>query len=406
MTAIKQILMYENERIEDFYPFNILHCAWELRTGAFRQFERIQKLYQDAKMIFNGRDLQRASFFERFELKEEFLVDESVLKIDSAVVFNRNIKEKIDFYIEKNIGKDLVFQKNNHPIAFYIHTDSLNKLNNFTSQSNNEFVICEIDDAQIINYLWDTLDIVGDEIKNDFAFYNINQKTKFDGVFLINEDNISIGENVKIMPNCVLDASKGNIIVEDNVTIMAQSTILGPCFIGRNSTIKIGAKIYENSAIGEFCKIGGELENSIFQSYSNKQHEGFLGHSFISEWVNLGADTNNSDLKNTYSEIKMRLPHKTVKTGRIFLGLMCGDHTKTAINTQFNTGTVAGICGVLFDSGFLSTTIPSFAWGGLINSKKYNLSEALSTTEKVMKRRSKTLSDSEILLIKNEYDKK
>ena len=121
-------------------------------------------------------------------------------------------------------------------------------------------------------------------------------------------------------------------------------------------------KIYGKTSIGETCKIGGEVENSIVHAYSNKQHDGYLGHSYLCEWVNLGADTNTSDLKNTYGEIKVNLENKEINTHRIFLGLLCGDHTKAGINTMFTTGTVAGIAGILVNEWFLPNTIPSFSW--------------------------------------------
>ncbi len=404
MFEFKQILILENERIEDFYPFSILHCLWELRTGAIRQFERIQKLFSEAEIIFKGRELHTQSFLERFAIENKTIINENLLIIDSTIIFNLTLRNTIEKYIIENPDLDIIFKSKNQVIIKYISSNAIEKSQNlFEITTDNNFLMVDLDNIKQINYLWDALDFVGDEINNDISLFNHRSFSLFEGVYFINQQNIQIGENVSIMPNCVIDGSQGKIIIDDNVTIMAQSTIVGPCYIGKNSIIKIGAKIYPNTSIGEFCKIGGEVENSIFQSYSNKQHEGFLGHSYICEWVNLGADTNNSDLKNTYSEIKMRLPHKTVKTGRIFLGLMCGDHTKTAINTQFNTGTVTGICCVLFESGFLSTTIPSFCWGGSLNSKKYNIEEAIETAKKVMARRNKEMTSSELLLIKNNY---
>jgi UDP-N-acetylglucosamine diphosphorylase/glucosamine-1-phosphate N-acetyltransferase len=186
---------------------------------------------------------------------------------------------------------------------------------------------------------------------------------------------------------------------------MSNTVIYGPCYIGKNSTIKPGAKIYPNTSIGEWCKVGGEVENSIFQAYSNKQHEGFLGHSFISEWVNLGADTNNSDLKNTYSNISMQLPHKLVNTNRIFLGLICGDHTKSGINSMFTTGTVSGLCGILVKEWFLPNYIKSYTWGGKTNSPIYKFEKAIETAKIVMLRRNKELCEEEIELLKLEYER-
>ncbi|MFA7626651.1 MAG: hypothetical protein WCZ17_06340, partial [Candidatus Kapaibacterium sp.] len=218
-------------------------------------------------------------------------------------------------------------------------------------------------------------------------------------------NDIRIGNNVKISPSVVIDASEGKVLIDDDVKIMPQATILGPCFIGKGTTVKIGAKIYGETSIGPMCKVGGEIENTIIHAFSNKQHEGFLGHSYIGEWVNLGADTNNSDLKNTYGEINMILPHKEVKSGRIFLGLMCGDHTKSGINTMFTTGTVAGTCAILVKEWFLPNFIKSFSWGGKSNSPAFRFHKAIETAKIVMQRRGKVLTEEEIELLRLEYER-
>ena len=400
MKEIKKVLIFENERIEDIYPFNILHCGWELRTGAFKQFERIEKYIPESNLNFQGRSLHLDSFTERFAIENSNLQKVPTLAIDSSVLLMAELFNEIKNKIIENSNTDLIFQKNSENLIIYF---SDNSEVNLDKNIIDNFKKIELNSIKKINYLWDCLDSVGDLIIEDSVYFEKNDND-YIGFHLLNKEQIYLGKNVDIMPNCVIDAREGAVIIDDNAKIMAQSTIIGPCYIGINSVIKVGAKIYQNTSIGEFCKIGGEVENSIIHSFSNKQHEGFLGHSYICEWVNLGADTNNSDLKNTYSEIKMRLPHKTVKSGKIFLGLMCGDHTKTAINTQFNTGTVAGICGVLFESGFLSTTISSFAWGGNSN-KTYKIEDALDTAKKVMQRRNKQLTKSEIELLKIEFDK-
>jgi UDP-N-acetylglucosamine diphosphorylase/glucosamine-1-phosphate N-acetyltransferase len=177
------------------------------------------------------------------------------------------------------------------------------------------------------------------------------------------------------------------VIIDNDVFIYPNSFIEGPCYIGASSKVKSGAAIYGNTSIGKVCKIGGEVEQSIFMDYSNKQHSGFIGHSYIGSWVNLGADTNNSDLKNNYSKIKIKFSAKEINTGVQFLGLMIGDHSKSAINTMFNTGTVVGYCCNIFSAGFPDKFIPSFTWGGDDLSKVYDISKALETARIVTGRR-------------------
>jgi len=298
------------------------------------------------------------------------------------------------------------FLKNSDPrIESTISSMALIDLNSTLFEN---FEVVELNDIMKIDYIWDSIFLNGKQIAEDSIFlknYHSLFQSDHHNVIALNPRNILIGKNSDIYPSVVLDATDGFIVIGDNVKIMPQSTIIGPCYIGNNTIIKIGAKIYGDNSIGEWCKIGGELENSIIHGYSNKQHEGFLGHSYIGEWVNLVADTNNSDLKNTYSEISMTLPHKDIKTNRKFLGLVCGDHTKTGINSMFTTGTVAGVCGILVKEWFLPNYINSFTWGGKQDSPHYKFEKAIETAKIVMERRKRTLSDEEIVLLRIEYDR-
>jgi len=231
--------------------------------------------------------------------------------------------------------------------------------------------------ANLIEYAWDLIYKNAEEIKKDLKIKKFKARKK----------NVFVGKNVKIKPGVVLDAEDGPIAIDDNVTILGNSVIMGPAYIGKGSTVKALAKIYGGTSIGPLCKVGGEIEATIFQGYANKQHEGFIGHSFIGEWVNLGADTNNSDLKNNYENVKVRLKNKTVDTDRMFVGLIMGDHSKTGINSMFNTGTVAGISCNLFGSGYMPKYIPSFSWGGPFGLAEYDIEKALKTAKAAMKRR-------------------
>ncbi len=224
-------------------------------------------------------------------------------------------------------------------------------------------------------------------------------------VATLNAEQIAVGEQSSIAPYVVLDATHGPIIIGDHVTIMPHATIIGPCAIGDHSTVKVGAKIYSGTTIGRWCKIGGEVDSTIFHDYTNKQHDGFVGHSIIGEWVNLGADTNTSNLKNTYRPVAVELPSGKMSTGRTFLGLLCGDHTKAGINTMFSTGTVVGICANIFGSGYTPPFIPSFTWGGIEQRKLYGIASALDTVRRAMARRNRTLLAEEEALIRAEFDR-
>lgn len=408
---IENIILYENKRVEDIYPFNLMHCSWELRTGIYLNFERIKKLSGLKNIYFIGRELQLNSFVKRYDVDNVAKNLENTLVIDGSISLTTEVFNEI----KKNINKDenSIFNTNNIEIAYFLKNVDYANLNysNFDEEiKKNAVGNCKqinIKNAKQTVYLWDTLANVHSMLDEDIKIskiHNLFYSPGYHNVFTTDPNNIYIGKNVKIAPSVFLDSSNGPVVIGDNVTIMGLAGVIGPTYIGNNSVIKMGAKIYEKNLIGDWCKVGGEVENTIFQSYSNKQHEGFLGHSYICEWVNLGADTNNSDLKNTYSNIKIRLPHKTIDSGLLMLGLMCGDHTKSAINTQFNTGTVAGLSAILFESGFLPTNIPSFSYGGSLKSKKFAFDDAIETARKMMARRNKILTDEEITILKYYYN--
>jgi len=256
----------------------------------------------------------------------------------------------------------------------------------------------------LIGYPWDLVQNNGPEIIRDFEFL-VGKKGKnlgkvYEGVHLLNPSQIYIGKGSKIKPCVVLDAESGPIYIGENVTVFPNSVVEGPAYIGNETKLKINAKIYENTSIGPVCKIGGEVEGSIVHGYSNKQHDGFLGHAYIGEWCNLGAGTSNSDLKNNYGNVKVQVDGKMIDSGSMFVGLTMGDHSKAGVNTMFNTGTVVGVSSNVFGAGFPSKFIPSFAWGGASGITTYRLDKGLEVAERVMARRKMTLGAREKNLFK------
>ena len=212
-------------------------------------------------------------------------------------------------------------------------------------------------------------------------------------------------------PNVFFNDDNGPIIIEEDVVIMEGAMIKGPVHICSGSTIKMGAKIYGPTLIGPQCKIGGEVSNCLFLGYSNKAHDGFLGHSIIGEWCNIGAGTNNSNLKNDYGFVKMwdysEYKFKASANNRIksqFLGLYMGDHSKCAINTSFNTGTTVGVNCNIFGFGFPRNFIPSFSWGGPQGIKEYDLNKAIFVAKKVMQRRGVELEDTYYDMLSNVHN--
>ncbi|MFA7228557.1 MAG: putative sugar nucleotidyl transferase, partial [Melioribacteraceae bacterium] len=259
--------------------------------------------------------------------------------------------------------------------------------------------------TELMRYPWDFVNRNGSEIANDFKrIVKKGSDFKSNSVILKNKKNIFIGTGAVVDPFVVLDATDGPIYIGKRVRIMPNCYIQGPVFIGDDSIVKAGAAIYHNTSIGEMCKVGGEIESSIILSYSNKQHAGFLGHSYLGSWINIGAGTNNSDLKNNYENISVLLNGKPVDTGSQFVGLIMGDHSKTAINTMFNTGTIAGVSCNIFGAGFPPRYIPSFSWGGSDFLKTYDINKSLQVADLVFKRRGKTYTDEDGNLLKRLFE--
>lgn len=204
----------------------------------------------------------------------------------------------------------------------------------------------------------------------------------------------------------VLNSNEGPIYIGKSSEVMEGCLIRGPFALGDHAVLKMGAKIYGASTIGPNSKAGGEINNSVIIGYSNKAHDGFLGNAVIGEWCNLGADTNNSNLKNNYSNVKVwdYTTNEYVSSGTQFCGLFMADHSKCGINTMFNTGTVAGVSANIFGAGFPATHIPSYTWGGVGSSKEYNIDVAVKVARSVMSRRHIDLDDASESILRHVFE--
>ena len=247
---------------------------------------------------------------------------------------------------------------------------------------------------------WDIFSLNDRAIREDFKIITTNRRSEAlpKGLLSGNPDKIFIEEGASIYAGCIINASTGPVYIGKNAEILEGTMMRGPIAICDHAVVKMGAKLYGATTIGPGSKVGGEINNAVFFANSNKAHDGYLGNAVIGEWCNLGADTNCSNLKNNYDEVKVWNEHmqKSVRTGLTSCGLMMGDHSKCSINTMFNTGTVAGVSCNIFGNGFPSKFIPSFSWGGAEGTTNYDFSRAMETVSRVLARRNKTLSPAEV----------
>lgn len=254
-----------------------------------------------------------------------------------------------------------------------------------------------------LEFPWQIFKWNGQEIENDFDFLTKARKSEKLSPTnnFINAERIFAEKGVKA-EFATINASSGSVYLSKNSEIMEGCTIRGPFSLGEESVVKMQAKIYGPTTIGPFSKVGGEINNSVFQGYSNKAHDGFLGNSVIGEWCNIGADSNNSNLKNNYAEVRLwsYRHERFIPTGLQFCGLIMGDHSKCGINTMFNTGTVIGVNANIFGAGFPRNFIPSFGWGGAHGMSVYSIPKAFEVAEKVLARRNIDFNDVEKEILK------
>ena len=323
------------------------------------------------------------------EMEQNVMINASFLPTDELVERIQDLKEN-----------QAVF-KNEEVIAFFT-TDAQEEVD-FENYQQIEF---DLEVLQIKN-TWDLFTLNEKAIKADFDLITKGRKSQPipNGVQYLNKENIFIEEGAEVL-FCTLNASNGPIYIGKNALVMEGALMRGPFSLGEHAVVKMGTKVYGATTIGPKCTIGGELKNVILWGNSSKGHEGYLGDSVIGEWCNIGADTNNSNLKNNYAEVRLwnYETENFAKTGLQFCGLIMGDHSKCAINTMFNTGTVVGVSANIFGSNFPRNFIPSFSWGGAAGFSTYQISKAKETTDLVMKRKNEVFDEVEARILEQVFE--
>ena len=258
----------------------------------------------------------------------------------------------------------------------------------------------------LITRPWDIWSKNASELNLDFELLTKDRfSAPIDATNTVIGDKVFLEEGAKATAS-ILNATSGPIYLAKNAEIMEGCIVRGGLALGESSALKMGAKIYGATTLGPHCKVGGEVNNSVIIGYSNKGHDGFLGNSALGEWCNLGADTNNSNLKNNYDEVKAwsYVDGRFAKTGQQFCGLIMGDHSKSGINTMFNTGSVVGVFANIYDAGFPPKFIPSFSWGGKSGFVKNEFKKAIEVAKTVMGRRNVVLDKKTLEIYKQIHD--
>lgn len=363
-------ILFDGTHRNSLLPFTYTRPVADIRIGILTIREKWEHYLGSTTTTVTEEYLEEK--YPMVEMEQNVMINASFLPTQKMV------DQIIDLTENQAIFRD------DEIVAFY--TSDTQKEVHF-----DDYEIISCNDSFIqIQHTWDIFSLNSIAIQADFELLTQNKTSQKipKTVHCINKENIFLEEGVKV-EIAVLNASNGPIYIGKNAEVMEGCMIRGPFALCEQSTLKMGAKIYGATTIGPNCKVGGEINNTVFFEHSNKAHDGFLGNSVIGEWCNIGADTNNSNLKNNYAEVKL-WSYETgrfAKTGLQFCGLMMGDHSKCGINTMFNTGTVIGVSANIFGGNFPRNFIPSFSWGGSAGFTTYQMNKVKEVANVVMKRR-------------------
>jgi UDP-N-acetylglucosamine diphosphorylase/glucosamine-1-phosphate N-acetyltransferase len=336
-------------------------------------------------------------------ITEDYLSDKyPMVEMDENVIINASYLPNFELAeMVKDLKENQAIFKDEDVIAFF--TKEAQEDINFNSFEAIEFT----DEIIKIEHTWDIFAKNGEAIQEDFNLLTKDRKSKAIPTSnnIIAQENIFIEEGAKL-EFVTLNATNGPIYIGKDSEIMEGAIIRGPFALCEQAIVKLGAKIYGPTTVGPNSKAGGEINNSVIFANSNKGHDGFLGNSVLGEWCNIGADTNTSNLKNNYAEVRLwdYQTESFAKTGLQFCGLMMGDHSKCGINTMFNTGTVVGVSANIFGSGFPRNFIPSFTWGGNGGFTTYLTQKAFEVAEVVMARRKVEFSEQDKAILEHVFE--
>jgi UDP-N-acetylglucosamine diphosphorylase/glucosamine-1-phosphate N-acetyltransferase len=402
-----QAVLYEDSDCGLLGPLTLLRPQFDVRCGALLLREKLERRRPDWHVALLPRPALRDLVAEKHpDRGPDSLSDEPTLLLLARVVVSDELLSAVE-----DLAGDVLLTAGGETVGARLEGEVSSRVARLSDSPGG---IAELGltnarevPARTIKYPWDLVALTPSEIGEDATLVgrlgDVGEALDPDAC-AVRREAMAIGEGSSVAPGAVLDASDGPILIGRDVRIMPNAVVMGPAALGDRTRIKCGARILGGTSLGEECRIGGEVEGSVFQGWANKQHDGFLGHSYVGSWVNIGAGTDNSDLKNNYGRVRVVLNGKEIDTGRTFVGAVIGDHSKTAIGTTINTGTIIGVfCNVL-DAGFPPKFVPSFSWGTASGLVEHDLEKAIQTARVVMGRRGVELTAAEEALARSVFD--
>ncbi len=396
MLLMKSLVLFEDDKCSDFYPLTLWRSIFELRVGRKLQIDRLaQHLAMPVAGVWTRDDISSVASqrcgapANRPAAAETILVNGRWLTSGPVEIPNEPCLGMLD-------GE----------VAYIVCDESLaNRFNPQTLQQADQWpeaikgVAQMAAPGRLVRYPWEVIADLPDLICQDWSDDDAELESEVSSNSLIGDKlKIRVGERTAVHPTAIIDATNGPIFISHDVTIGAYAVIEGPSYIGPGSIVNAHTWLHGANAIGPVCKVGGEIDGCVFQGYSNKQHTGFLGHSFVGNWVNIGAGACNSDLKNTYGNVSVSINGQARDTGQMFFGAVIGDHAKIGINASIPTGAIIGMAAVVATTSILPKWVDSFAWLTEASATNGDPNRLLDVATKVMARRDIDMTDEEIEL--------
>ncbi len=413
------ICIYEDEGCVDFGPLTQTRAVWDLRCGALTMAEKIEVRMRSVKTRYHVRNDLKLLYLENGYSVADLnpILDKgSWIFLSGRVIFNNDAYDRF-----LSAADDTVFTSDGAVVAFRLSGGNLRlvdpTLGNPVNYSGFDGLRRVEVKAQVMHYPWQIVNAADDQIGADLELVVVDnpgsipeasrfvRKSVLDRVkvtgrvdvrpgVIVDAENypVRLEDGVRLGPGVLIDAAEGPVWIAAGANIQAGAILTGPVYVGPGSIVRPGARLSDGVCLGPQCRIGGEVSRSVFQGYSNKQHSGYLGTSFVGSWVNLGAATDNSDLKNNYRPVDVTINGKKINSGDLHVGAFIGDFSRTAIHTRLNSGTVIGVCCNIFGVDFPVKGIPAFTWFGSDGYREYRLEKALETIRTVMLRRGKELA--------------
>jgi len=388
------LILFDDDSRDSLLPLVYTRPVCELRVGIMTIREKWELLL-DAK----------ASYITQDYLSEKYPINiaENNLVINGALLPTQHLAE---LFMQLETNQAVIY--NDELLAANLDSKQFQYLEEDLPISElSGYDISEDERIQLVDQVWKIFTLNGQEIERDFDLITHNRTTApiSHSNTILGSGRIFMEEGAKVEAS-ILNTTKGSIYIGKDSEIMEGSMVRGSFALCDHGVVKMGSKIYGATTIGPWCKVGGEINNSVLLAHSNKGHDGYMGNSVIGEWCNLGADTQTSNLKNNYTEVKIWDYKKEgfSLSGQQFCGLIMADHAKSGISVMFNSGTIVGVASNLFGTGYPRNFIPSFAWGGQKGYETYRIDKAFETMERVMSRRSKTLDEKDRAIISHVFE--